>query len=886
MYRRNKQARLLTGGLIGALPVTTPGDEHWDDVSLLIRGDTLTDLSSNAHTLTAYGNAAAGDTSPVKFASGSLTFDGNGDYISIPDDPSLEVGSGDFTIECWAYHSGAMSSYSALMGKRSDGNEKSPYLFNADASNPEKMRFLASAGTNWDIILVDTAAFPTDQWVHVAATREGNTFTLWINGQSKATTTASVTLVDNSAPITLGRASETLEVGANEWKGNIEDFRVTKGVARYTGPFDPPTASFLTNKPVVGRRGVGSVDSGSPPITNAVDLDGTADYLTSSTLAASDRRTFTLSAWIKPSSLPASYLPVFSGMYVATGHNQQIHLGLEGGNLSFFEFDGTNFLSYLNTNTTPISVGTWHHVVFAIDTTAGSAGDRVKIWLDGSPQSLVLQGGASNYSLNYQTYMSAGTWPSTGVAQKFAFGAGYSFGNSTLYRQFPGQIADAHFIDGQALTADDFGEDVSGTWSAKAYTGTYGTNGFHLNFTDGANLGTDNSSNGNDFTEVSLTTSNQVAISTSDIPQVIPEATPLRTRGYIGAAPAGGGIAPADHFKAVTYTGSSSAQDVTVGFQPDFAWIKCRNENINHSVWDSVRGADKLLAADTTAGQTTLTDTVVTDADGMTLYGGYSRINSSTNGRTYVAWCLKAGGAGVSNTDGSITSTVSANVDAGFSVVTYTGTGAAATVGHGLNSAPELVMCKTLNITNQWHCGHTALGWSSHIHLDLTNAATGTSTAWNNTAPDSSVVNLGTSTGSNYSGPMLAYCFHSVPGFSKVGSYTGDGGTNNYVELGFRPAFVMVKRTDVAANWIVMDNARDPSNPVVGRLFPNSSSKEIRHTNTVDFNDSGFTAINNFSEINGTGGTYIYLAFAESNTLSGPGRGMLTLYDRYIDTLT
>ena len=244
------------------MPVTTPGDEHWDDVSLLIRGDTLTDLSANTHTVNEHGSTPLyNDTTTTKYASGSLMLDGDGDYISIPDDPSLEVGSGDFTVECWAYHSGALSSFSAIMGKRSLSTDKSPYQFNADASNPEKMRFLASAGTNWDVTLVDTDAFPTDQWVHVAATREGNAFTLWINGQSKATTTAAITLVNNSGPLLIGRPSETLSAGANEWNGNLEDIRITKGVARYTDTtngFTPPTASLPTNAPVVGRRGVGT----------------------------------------------------------------------------------------------------------------------------------------------------------------------------------------------------------------------------------------------------------------------------------------------------------------------------------------------------------------------------------------------------------------------------------------------------------------------------------------------------------------------------------------------------------------------------------------------------------------------------------------------------
>ena len=217
-------------------------DTDFDSVSLLIRGDTLTDLSANTHTLTAYGNAAAGDASPVKYASGSMTFDGSGDYVEVSDHSDFNFGSSDFTIECWAYHSGTMSSYTGITGKRATEANYTPFLLETDNSTPKKMGFLSSAGSSWNVQMYDTDAFPTDQWVHVAATREGNVFTLWINGVAKVTSTSSHTLMTNTNSVYIGKDVGTVN-NASEWNGNIEDFRITKGTARYTAAFTPPTAS-------------------------------------------------------------------------------------------------------------------------------------------------------------------------------------------------------------------------------------------------------------------------------------------------------------------------------------------------------------------------------------------------------------------------------------------------------------------------------------------------------------------------------------------------------------------------------------------------------------------------------------------------------------------
>jgi len=303
-----------------------------------------------------------------------------------------------------------------------------------------------------------------------------------------------------------------------------------------------------------------------------------------------------------------------------------------------------------------------------------------------------------------------------------------------------------------------------------------------------------------------------------------------------------------------------------VGHQPDFLWVKGRNLVISHYLQDSVRGATRYLYSDGTNAEGSTDDTVDSfDSDGFTL-GNDGGTNAS--GYNYVGWSWKAGGTAVSNTAGSITSQVSANVDAGFSIVSYTGTGANATVGHGLNSAPEMIITKArTNGSSYWLTYHSGLASpsTSYMSLNTTNAVdTGGASVWNSTSPTSSVFSVGTSTWVNPSGgTMIAYCFHSVEGFSKVGSYTGNGSTNGaFVYTGFRPAWVMVKGSSAAESWTIWDNKRNAYNTASNFLYANTSNSELSPAE-VDFVSNGFKLRNASSQGNVSGRTYIYLAFAE-----------------------
>ena len=323
-------------------------------------------------------------------------------------------------------------------------------------------------------------------------------------------------------------------------------------------------------------------------------------------------------------------------------------------------------------------------------------------------------------------------------------------------------------------------------------------------------------------------------------------------------------------FMAVTlYTGPGSAQSISnavgsASFQPDFVWQKARAEVASHRLADSVRGVDKVLYSNLTNAEAT-EDGVVDSFNSNGFTGGNS--NVVTSGLTAVAWQWKAGGAGVTNTSGSITSTVSANTTSGFSVVTYTGTAIAGTIGHGLGVAPQLIIVKPRTgtiTTDAWNVYHVSTGNTNFLVLNATDASTAASNRWNNTSPTSSVFSIGT-VPSSVSVGYVAYCFTPIAGFSAFGSYTGNGSTDGpFVYTGFRPRWVMVKRSDSTSDWTIVDTARNTSNVVNARLFSNLNITEETASNVLDIVSNGFKFRIASIAVNASGGTYIYAAFAEN----------------------
>ena len=330
-------------------------------------------------------------------------------------------------------------------------------------------------------------------------------------------------------------------------------------------------------------------------------------------------------------------------------------------------------------------------------------------------------------------------------------------------------------------------------------------------------------------------------------------------------------IVPSESFNTVLYTGNNSTQSITgVGFQPDFTWIKARNNGSNnHALTDSVRGtgSGNGLSSNTTGaeGQYSAAYGYLSafGTDGFTVQAGSTSpnfVNSSS--ANYVAWNWKAGGASVSNTDGTITSQVSADVDAGFSIVSYTG--ASGTVGHGLDSTPEIIIQKKTNGSEDWYVYFPPGVIDSNYNYMVLNSAASKGTT-GSTPPTTTTFNPVSSSG-NY----IAYAFHSVDGFSKIGSYTGNGSaTGSTVVTGFRPAFVLIKATTTdngGGNWIIYDNKRSTTNPRDKRLYADLNIAEQTNSNyDLDFLSNGFKPKNgaNYYGFNTSNVDYIFMAIAE-----------------------
>jgi len=331
-------------------------------------------------------------------------------------------------------------------------------------------------------------------------------------------------------------------------------------------------------------------------------------------------------------------------------------------------------------------------------------------------------------------------------------------------------------------------------------------------------------------------------------------------------------VVPSKNFNAVAYTGTGSNQVVTgVGFQPDFLWLKNRSLGYGHKLFDVLRGLGSAnpgsLSSDAGDAEGTFNYINAVSNDGFTTVS--QQYSTNNPGSAIVAWNWKANGSGSSNTAGSINSTVSVNNDAGFSIVSYTGNGTAgATVGHGLSKAPEMWIIKNRNASSDWVVWHKDLGnQTKNLYLQSTAAIqTEPPPPGIATIPSSTLVSLGTFpqyNGNNQN--IIMYAFHSVDGYSKVGSYTGNGVTNGpFVYTGFRPAFVLTKVTNAADDWSIADYSRSPNNVADKSLRPNSVAAEDSAAD-IDILSNGFKVRQADSHrINYSGDTFIYIAFAET----------------------
>ncbi len=339
---------------------------------------------------------------------------------------------------------------------------------------------------------------------------------------------------------------------------------------------------------------------------------------------------------------------------------------------------------------------------------------------------------------------------------------------------------------------------------------------------------------------------------------------------------------PELYFQTKLYTGNGSTQSITLdgdeNMQPDFVWIKQRNAGSTyHWLADVIRGVTKYLSSNVSSAEATETTQITSfDSDGFSLG---NKTNTNDNSDTYVAWNWKAGTSFTNDASatgvGSHDSSGSINTTAGFSIMTYTGTGSTTTLGHGLGVVPKWIIVKNRGRVKDWCVYHVSLGETHKIELNDSQAASDDNAVWNDTAPTSSVFTVGPSderTNAS-SDTYVAYCFAEKKGYSKFGSYTGNGNADGtFVYTGFKPAFVIQKVTNTTAQWNMHDSVRDPFNQVNRLLYPsNSNAEENNISDQMDFLSNGFKFKNTGAASNGSGNTYIYMSFAESPFVTSTG---------------
>ena len=326
-----------------------------------------------------------------------------------------------------------------------------------------------------------------------------------------------------------------------------------------------------------------------------------------------------------------------------------------------------------------------------------------------------------------------------------------------------------------------------------------------------------------------------------------------------------------DYFEPKLYAGTSGTVNVTgLNFQPDWCWLKNRSVTNRHALFDAIRGVTYRMATDQTEASVADADTLTNfNSDGFTVGADAGSYGANKNGSNFVSWNWKANGAGSSNSDGTITTTTSASSISGFSIIKFTGTGSGgATIGHGLSKKPKGIVIKRTSSTGNWvYWQDTTNNGTSDVRL-LFNSTNGNYNNYHVTFGTNTVTLPSTSdpawsgSGSEY----IAYCFADITGYSKFGSYTGNGSADGpFIYTGFKPAFTILKKSSSSGNrWVINDSKRSPSNVVNKSLFADSNSGDTTTSQEIDYLSNGFKLRTTSSNHNTSGHTYIYMAFAEA----------------------
>ena len=794
-------------------------------------GTTFTDSSTRPrHTITANGDVT-NTRAQYKIGDSSIKFDGTGDSLSLSSAAGNDLigGSGSWTIEGWV----RWTSGSCIFMEQGDNNERALQIW--IQSDGDIQVYLSNTDGSWDFNNVSGSTLTADTWTHLALVKNSSAITLYKDGVADSVIDGSTTqsVINNSSdPFYIGIFSGS----SSSWNGYMDEIRISDS-ARYTTTFTPSTTAFVADantKLLIHsdfNGGLGADSSGNKndfTPTNLVATDQMIDTPTNNYCTLNPLDVTSTGGTYSEGNLKFTTTSAGTGRGVSTFRPNS---GKWYG--EFYVVDATRFsCGVMNKNGEPSSQGglSTDSAIFFYNKNAYYNGAEVLNYLT----STLVNGDIISFALDLDNtilwYGINGVWQQSATEGEIE--AGTSTNSFTT------------FISSTNPISSDVGifiEDNSGSAAMSGVANFGQDSSFAGNKTAQGNGGT-----GEDFYYTPPT--GFVALNTDNL-----------------SDPA---IAlPTDHFNTILYTGNGGTQALTgVGFAPDLFWNKNRTGTYQHMLYDTIRGVTKYLTSgERDAEATDVNSLTAFDSDGVTLGSAGS---SNATGVTSVGWNWKAGGAAASNTDGTITSSVSANTTAGFSIVSYTGNGVAgATVGHGLSQVPDLWIVKQLTGADFWPVGAThGINETQYLQLNVTTAAVTYTTLWNDTAPTSSVITLGTAASVNSVSAYnyIAYCFHSVEGYSKVGSYTGNGSTDGaFVYLGFRPAYILVKKYSATDSWEIFDDKRPEYNQASLGLYADTSGAELTGRGG-DFVSNGFKTRNGNGTTNESGSNYIYLAFAES----------------------
>ena len=790
---------------------------------------------------------------PFKTASQwSGYFDGTGDSLTYTS--TVAIGSGDFTLEAWVYLTATPSVNGWVYGARS-GSNTSGYLFFDSSRRPcfqgDTTAFLTSS-----------TAVTLNTWNHIAVVRQGSAtgnLKLYLNG----TQVASVGTTNNFSYTGTQYIGATSGGSPYNITGYISNLRIVPGTAVYTSAFTPPTSQLtaITNTSLLTCQSSTFVDNSTNAFTITANGDSRTQQFSPFTLDVTDDHSGQGNHW-QPNNLDLRTTGAGADILVDSPTSYGTDTGVGGevrGNYSTWnpldKDDGITSVTNGNLNvvtngsngsiksTIAFPTGKWYWEVTSDTINSGGTQAVGIIPQSQPPTNNMSDSGKLGYALDVSF-----------SDRKFENGTATSYGT---YTQANGAIYMLAFDQ----TSGKLWYGINGTWLASGdpAAGTNASSSSISTSTVYCAAVSDNTVSGT-FT-VNFGQRAFAYTAPSGFKALCTQNLPTPTIGATSTTQAN------DYFNAVLYTGNGSTNNITgVGFQPDFVWLKDRTTAFNNYLYDAVRGTTKALQSNSTNAEETRTGLTAFGSDGFTL-GSQGGDNQSSD--SFVAWNWKANGAGSSNTAGTITSTVSANTTSGFSIVTYTGNGVSgATIGHGLGAVPSFYIVKNRGSANKdWECYHISLGNTNRIRLNQTAAADTGGTMWANTTPTSTVFSVGVDADVNAStNTYVAYCFAAVPGYSAFGSYTGNGSADGpFVYTGFRPRFIMFKRSDGVSAWEVVDTARSTYNVMGNVLFPNYSNAEGTtgdYANLCDALSNGFKIRSTSSASNS--GTVIYAAFAET----------------------